>query len=378
MAQVKTAHSGLQSFGRVIGFLLLFIFILLVPIYTVLFGISRTLLSQKYLETTLMDGVVRTEALGFAQVQLSAASLNQMDQNGESSTIESSVADSPQVKNFLDETVSESSYNTVVHTILSNAFGYLRGEVELENISIDTKDLQKSVISGLQRGIVQLPVCGPHEVSILSSDENTSADSATALCKPKGKSDAELTKFTQNAEFTNMISTSIPSTLKLKDLPNFDEIHYQATQVRHYYSELMTSVIYGGIALILALIVGSFLWHQHLWYGLQTLGITLFIPFASLYAMTFFGHVFFERLVVNNAITQDPTGIHVVAVVWHVASPILLYISNYAGLIALFGLVLFVIMEVIRHIAAKRGLNHHTEYAFAQAPKPTKTAKKRA
>lgn len=378
MAQVKTAHSGLQSFGRVIGFFLLFVFILLVPIYTVLFGISRTLLSQKYLESQLMDGVVRTEALGFAQVQLSAASLTQMDENGDASTMRSSVADSPQVKNFLDETVSESTYNTVVHTILSNAFGYLRGEVELENITIDTKDLQKSVISGLQRGIVQLPVCGPHEVSILSSDENTSAETATALCKPKGKSDAELTKFTQNAEFTNMISTSIPSTLKMKDLPNFDEIQYQATQVRHYYNELMTSVIYGGIALMLALIVGSFLWHQHLWYGLQTLGITLFIPFASICALMFFGHVFLERLVVNDAITQDPTGIHVVTAVWHVASPILLYISNYAGFIALFGLVLFVIMEIIRHIAGKRGLNHHADYEITQTPKSAKTAKKRA
>jgi hypothetical protein len=367
------AHTGLQTFGRVIGFFLLSFFILLVPIYTILFGVSRTLLSEKYLETYLTDGVVRDRIISIAQTQLSsAASHSDVDGNGNLKS-DSPVANSSAVTTLLEKAVSESTFNTVINTGLTNVFAFLKGDVKLADISISTTDLQKNVLSGLQSGVTTLPVCGPNEVFILNQGDGNShnGDDNVALCRPAGVSDSELTKFAKNPEFTKMITDNIPATFKFTDLPNFDDINYQATQVQHYYYELTLGIIYGGLALVLALILGAFLWHQHLWYGLQTLGITLFIPLGGIYAVMLFGHIFTDRLVANNALSQDPTGIYAIGIGWHLVAPMLAYISNLAGMIALFGLVVFVIMEIIRHHEAKQ------KNIPLKASKAPKQAKKR-
>ncbi len=375
MAQPKTAHSGLQSFGRVIGFFLLFLFVTLVPIYLILFGVSRTLLSEPYLHTHLTDGLVRKEALGITQTVLSsAASENNQDPNVPAQT-QSSVVNSPQVTKVLEDAVSDSTFNTVIDTLLTNLFAFLRGEKDLDKISINTTDLQKSIITGIQKGVTQLPACGPNEVSLLEG-ENSSDNKTTALCKPQGLSDAELVKFAKNPEFTNMISQNIPATYSLKDLPNFEDVNYQAKQVRHYFSQLTTGVVYGGIILVLALILGSFLWHQHLWYGLQTLGITMFIPLATVAALAGFGQFFLSRLVVNDTISQDPTTLHTITIGWYLISPMLAYIFMISVVGAGMGLVLFVVMEIIRHIAEKRGLNAHEAGAMPKVLQPRKSAKK--
>lgn len=362
MKQPQQAHSGLQTFGRVIGFFLLFIFILLIPIYTILFGISRTVLSENYLKARLTDGTARSEGLALVQTQLGSVSMGEEGSDGEKSNqeMQSAVATSPAIKNILEKAVSDSTFNTVIDTVLTNVFDYLKGEKDLAEISISTTEIQKNVLSGIQDGITSLPVCGPGETSLLEQRDDSNSDGAT-LCKPAGVSDAELQKFAKDPEFTSQITEAVPATIMLTDLPNYDEVNYQASQVRHYYTQLTTGVIFGGLALVLALILGSFLWHQHLWHGLQTLGITLFIPLAVIFGLTTFGRIFLERLVVNETITQDATGIHGVAIGWHIVSPVLAYLANLAGVLALFGLVLFVIMEIIRHMDHQRNMSVSTK-----------------
>lgn len=367
------AHSGLQTFGRVIGFFLLFIFVSFIPIFTILFGISRTILSESYLRSHLTDGVVRSEALGIAQVQLSGAVSENSD--GQHKNEGSVVATSPAVTKILSNAVSESTFNTVIDTTLTNTFAFLRGDVKLGDIKIETKDLQKNVLAGLQESVTSLPACGPNEVSIL--DQGGNSDENVSLCKPKGVSDAELNKFAHDPKFTDMITKNVPATIKLSDLPDFDQMDYQAIQIQHYYSELTQGIIYGGIALVLMLIVGSFLWHQHLWYGLQTLGITLFIPLASVAALSIFGVNFIERLVLNQALSQDPTAIHAIGIGWHILQPMLSYIAEISVIGAGFGLVLFIVMEVVRHVAAKRNPQGMLTQP-SMATKSKKLTKKRA
>lgn len=369
------AHSGLQTFGRVIGFFLLFLFVSLVPVFVILFGVSRTLLSESYLKAHLTDGTVRTEVLGIVQQQLSGIASDEQGSPDQPHT-QSSVVSSPAVKTILSNAVSESTFNTVIDTALTNGFAFLRGDVKFADIKIETKDLQKSVLTGLQDSVLSLPVCGPNEASILDQGD-TNNEENVALCKPRGASDEQLKTFVHDPQFTSMITENIPATYKLSELPNFEEINYQATQVRHYYSELTRGIVYGGIALVLALIIGSFLWHQHLWYGLQTLGMTLFIPLISLAGLAFFGDQFVSRLVINNTFSQDPTATHAVAIGWYLIQPMLAYILEICVVSAVFGLILFVVMEVVRHVAAKRNSEGMTAQPATQA-KPKKLAKKRS
>ncbi len=375
MKQSQTAHSGLQTFGRVIGFFLLFIFILVVPIYVVLFGVTKTLLSETYLERHLTDGNVRTEALAIVQNQLSSVSSEDDSISNSQKKAESNVAESPEVSKILSKAVSESTFNTVVDTALSNTFAFLNGKKNLADISIKTSDLQKNVLAGLQSGVTELPVCGPKEVSIFDQEsENTNTDTAS-LCKPAGVSDAELVKFAKDPQFTKMITENVPSTLKLSDLPNFEDINYQAKQVQHYYTQLVVGMMFGGIALVLALILGSFLWHQHVWYGLQTLGITLFVPLATISGLALFGDMFISRLVANNALSQDPVGMHVIAIGWYLVEPMIAFIAEVSLVGAGAGLIMFIVMEVIRHTAARKGM---APEVTPVAPKAPKSSRKRA